>query len=217
MQRPGHIAVLVLLLGLAIAPGRVIAQDSRVVDRRMAFAEKGGDLVMTTSFRELLDGRLSNVQSGLPTSLVVRIYVYERGKTLPISLQLVSIRLVYDLWDEVYLVRTEGPLGQRTQKFDKQEDAVTAATMLDKLPIAPLERVGIGPRYFVALIAELNPLSPELLAEVRGWLSKPTSERDLGMSSAFFGSFVSIFSNLKLPPADAVLRLRSQLFYRVPR
>jgi hypothetical protein len=207
----------IALVLLFVAPRLALAQDGKIVDRRMSFYEGKEELLVDTTFSELLEGRGKSVQSGLPTSIVLRLYVYERGKDLPIALRLVTIRLVYDLWDEVYLVRVDGPLGQRTIKYKDQAEAMRAATRLELFPIATLSRIEIGKRYFLAMVAELNPLSPELHAEVRGWLSKPTRDRELGMSSAFFGSFVSVFSNIKLPPADAVVRLRSQLFYRVKR
>ena len=70
--------------------------------------------------------------------------------------------------------------------------------------------------YFVAMVVELNPVSPELAAEMRRWLSRPAGET-LDSSSSFFGSFVSVFVNPKLGRADRVLRVRSQPFYRTPR
>jgi hypothetical protein len=56
-------------------------------------------------------------------------------------------------------------------------------------------------------------VSQETLAEVRRWLSNG-SGGGLDRGGAFFGSFVSVFVNLKVPEADRVLRIRSQPFYR---
>jgi hypothetical protein len=63
------------------------------------------------------------------------------------------------------------------------------------------------------VVAELNPVSAATMAEVRRWLSDG-SGGGLDRGGSFFGSFVSVFVNLKLPAADRVVRLRSQPFFR---
>jgi hypothetical protein len=52
---------------------------------------------------------------------------------------------------------------------------------------------------------------------MRRWLTRPAGSASLDRSTSFFGSFVSVFVNPKLPEADRVLRIRSQPFYRVER
>jgi len=204
------------LLAVA-APAR--AQQGGPIAKRMRFAERGGNLVVSTAFPELLDRQaIEKVSSGLATRVVVRAYVYRRRRTeRPVSLVLVEHEVVYDLWDEVYVVRTRGPLGERRVRLASRQQAVRSITELDRIPVAPLGRVEIGPHHFVALVVELNPVSPELLAEMRRWLSRPAGEASIDSSSSFFGSFVSVFVNPKLERADRVLRIRSQPFYRTPR
>jgi hypothetical protein len=41
--------------------------------------------------------------------------------------------------------------------------------------------------------------------------------RNAGGGSSFFGSFVSVFVNPKIPVSDRTLKLRSQAFYRTKR
>jgi hypothetical protein len=206
------------LATLAASSGARAQQATFGVEpRRMDFAERSGNLAVTASFADILDRRArAELASGLATTLVLRVYVYRRRSELPVSFVVARIRLVYDLWDEVYIVRTEGPVGTRTRRYRGRADALRAFTQLAEFPVAPLERIAIGPHHFVAMVVELNPVSPELLAEVRRWLSKPAGDRGLDTGSSFFGSFVSVFSNPKLPEADAVLRLQSQPFFRVP-
>jgi hypothetical protein len=205
------LAVLVLSAGVAAA-------DDGRLSRRMGFAERGKNLVVTTSFPELFDsGAAEKVSSGFPSSVVVRIYVFRKDRTdQPVSLVLVEHEIVFDLWDEVYVLRTRGPLGKRELRYKSRQQAVRALTELDHMPIAPLDRIAVGPHHFLAAVIELNPISPELLAEMRKWLSRPAGE-SLDSSSSFFGSFVSVFVNPKLDRADRILRIRSQPFYRTPR
>jgi hypothetical protein len=205
-------------LAVLAASAGVAAAEDGALSRRMGFAERGKNLVVTTSFPELFDRKAAEkVSSGFPSSVVVRLYVFRKDRTdRPVSLVLVEHEIVFDLWDEVYVLRTRGPLGKRELRYKSRQQAVRAMTELDHMPVAPLERVAIGPHHFLAAVIELNPISPELLAEMRKWLSRPAGE-SLDSSSSFFGSFVSVFVNPKLDRADRILRIRSQPFYRTPR
>jgi hypothetical protein len=82
--------------------------------------------------------------------------------------------------------------------------------------VARLAALPVGQEFMLAMQAELNPVSKETLAEVRRWLSQGTGG-GLDRGGAFFGSFVSVFVNPKIPEADRVLRVRSQPFYRPRR
>lgn len=210
-------ALVAAACALAGASARARGEEGAIV-RRMGFAERGKNLVVTTSFPELFDQAATDrISSGFPSSVVIRIYIFRQGRTeRPVSLVLVEHEIVFDLWDEVYVLRSRGPLGKRELRYRSRQQAVRALTELDHMPVAPLERIPIGPHHFLAAVVELNPISPELLAEMRRWLSRPAGE-SLDSSSSFFGSFVSVFVNPKLDRADRTLRVRSQPFYRTPR
>lgn len=210
------------LLGLAaLAPRPAAAQGAGndIVIKRMGFAERGRNLALTTSFTEIFDREaFEKISSGFPTTVVVRLYLYRKARAdAPVSFVLVQLEVVYDLWDEVYVVRSRGPLGQKLVRTRSRAEAVRALSELDQMPIASLDDIPIGPHHFVAMVVELNPVSEELLAEMRRWLSRPAGETSLDSSSSFFGSFVSVFVNPKLEQADRTLRIRSQPFYRAPR
>ena len=199
---------------LLAAPARAAADDGDIPYRRMGFAERGGNLTMSGTLVDILDARAyGKLSSGLPTVMVARFLVYRKGQTeQPVATEAVTHELIYDLWDELYVVRLNG----RVLRFRSRDAAVRAMTDLTDLPIAKLDRIAIGPHYFVAMFVQLNPVSPALQAEMRRWLSRPAGEA-LDSSSSFFGSFVSVFVNPKLDRADRTMRLRSQPFYRTPR
>jgi hypothetical protein len=220
-MRWGKVARVTALAALLIVGTHrsAAAQEAEILVRRMGFAERGRHLVLTTSFTEIFDREaFERISSGFPTKVAVRLYVYLKSRTdAPVSLALLELEVVYDLWDEVYVVRSRGPLGEKQQRIRSRAQAVRALTELDRMPIAPLDRLAIGPHHFVAMVVELNPVSEELLAEMRRWLSRPAGETSLDSSSSFFGSFVSVFVNPKLEQADRTLRIRSQPFFRAPR
>jgi hypothetical protein len=185
--------------------------------RAMTFSERGADLQLTVGFSELFDdAAVAALSSGFPSSVVVRVYVQRRRDELPIALAIARVDVVYDLWDEIYVIRQERAGGGQTSRTPSRSAAIEAATRLVGLPIAPLDRIAIGPHYVASVVAELNPVSDELQAEMRRWLTQPAGER-LDAGSSFFGSFVSVFVKPRLVAADRAVHLRSQPFYRVAR
>jgi hypothetical protein len=188
------------------------------IAKKMSFAESKGKLVASTTFTGLFDrDAYLALSSGFPTTVVIRTYVYEKSKELPVSIEATSVRVVYDLWDEVYLARIDGPSGRKNLKLETRLEVLRLLTQMRRFSVASLKQVRVGPHYFLALVAELNPVNKKRLAEMRRWLTKSSSESRLDSSSSFFGSFVSVFVNPKLQNADRVVRLRSQPFYRVKR
>lgn len=219
---PRALIVLVgLVATLLAAPGRARGDDDGdVVRRKFGFAEKGKLFVVSVSITDVFDyALLQELDSGVATTLVVRAYVYKDGEDpLPLAFSVATLRVVYDLWEEVYLVQIDDLRGRQKFVERTQADALKRITQLVQFPVAQLTRVPIGDVCFIGLIVEVNPVSEALLAEVRRWLAKGDADRQrLGSDSSFFGSFVSIFVNPKIPVADRVLKLRSQPFYRVKR
>jgi len=191
--------------------------DARVRYKSMRFAERGNKLVVFTRFTELFDSKAyARLASGFVSVIVLRAYVYRKGTDAPISFVVAKFRIVYDLWDEVYLVRIQNPYGMRNRRYKTRASALKAISSLRSFPIASLAQIPRGPHHFFGLVVELNPISSSTLAEIRRWLTRPVGSTGLDRSSSFFGSFVSVFVNPKLPVADRVLRLRSQPFYRPP-
>lgn len=202
-----------LLCGLGLGSP---AHAERPDYRKMSFFEGADSLAVSTTFTELFDSNAyRNLSSGFPTTVVLRLYVYRKGQELPVNLQVVSLRVIYDLWEEVYILRTDGPSGRKKQRLTSRVEVLRKLTQLQKQVVAPLASIDVGPHHFLALSAELNPVEEEMLAEMRRWLTKSTNESRLDSSSSFFGSFVSVFVNPKLQKAERIVQLRSQPFFRV--
>ena len=182
----------------------------------LRFAERGVNLVATGSITQLFDSAAYEaLDSGFPSTVVIRTWVYREDGTTPISYQLWQRRMYYDLWDEIYVVQIDGPNGSRTEKVRYRAEALRLLTNLDEVPVVLLTSIPYNTHYVLALVVELNPVSQATLTEVRRWLSQG-SGGGLDRGGSFFGSFVSVFVNPKVPEADRVLRLRSQPFFRTP-
>lgn len=217
--RPGRwLAALAALclasLTMAFAdPALALAEDELEL-MKMRFFEGRTQLLVSTSLTKLFDsGAYDKLDSGFPATVVIRCWVYPKGASEPISFQLVQRRAVYDLWDEVYVLELDEPGGHREVKVKYKAEALKLLTSIEGLPVAPLAKVPFEKHHVLAMVVELNPVSEETLAEVRRWLSEGIGG-GLERGGTFFGGFVNIFMNLKVPPADRVLRIRSQPFFR---
>jgi hypothetical protein len=188
------------------------ADEDPIELQRMRFVERGDDLTVTASISKLFDAEAFRaLSSGFPSTVLIQTAVYPRDSTTPIAYFTYKRSVVYDLWDEIYTIR----LCEKCTavKVRSPAEALKLLTTIDDLTIAKLVDMPYGDIFFLAIRADLNPVSKETLTEVRRWLSQGTGG-GLDRGGAFFGSFVSVFVNPKIADADRILRLRSQPFYR---
>ena len=205
-------ALAVLACLLVALPAR--ADDSAPELQRMRFIERGASLTVTTKINTLFDGAAYNaLKSGFVSTVVIQTWVYPKSSTEPIAWTRDRRTVVYDLWDEQYVIHFEGPNGKRTRRVKYRADALKLVTAIEDFPIASLADIPYQDVFYLTLTVQLNPVSKETIAEVRRWLSQSTGG-GLDRGGVFFGSFVSVFVNPKIADADRVLRIRSQPFFR---
>lgn len=202
---------LVLALLLVTGVAHADSDDDLPELQKMKFVERGDDLFVTTSIGKLFDFEsFQGLKSGFASTVAIQIWVYPKDSREPVAITTIVRSAVYDIWDEVYTVKackTCTPV-----KVKSPAEALKLLTSIEDFPVAKLADIPYEDIYYLALRADLNPVSKETLTEVRRWLSQSSGGIDRG--GVFFGSFVSAFVNPKIAPADRVLRIRSQPFYR---
>jgi hypothetical protein len=203
------VAAAVLFVAL---PSR--ADDDKPELQRMRFIERGKNLTANGNIAKLFnEAAYEQLNSGFPSTIQIGTAVYPRGGNDPISVGVELRTIVYDLWDEQYVIRIEGQGGKRTRKVKYRAEALKILTAIEDFPIAALANIPYEDVFYLRITVQLNPVSKETLAEVRRWLSQGTGG-GLDRGGVFFGSFVSVFVNPKIADADRVVRIRSQPFYR---
>ena len=202
-----------VVLALLVLTSLANADDKPEV-HKFRFIERGQSLTITanpTPLAKLFDSAAYEaLDSGFTSTVVIRIWIYPKDSTDPVAFVLLQRQVLYNLWDEVFELRIDG---KAPIKEKRQSEALKKLTALDDLPVARLANLPYEQVFLLAMQVELNPVSKETLAEVRRWLSQGTGG-GLDRGGAFFGSFVSVFVNPKIPEADRVLRVRSQPFFR---
>jgi hypothetical protein len=189
-----------------------IADDDTVEPVHMAFVERGDDLVVSTKIQKLFDeAAYAALGTGFASTIVINTFVYPQNGNEPIAAAKVVRSVVYDIWDETYIVQLESSAKPVRVKF--QSEALKLLTTIDNLPIAQLVDMPYEDIFVLRMNVLLNPVDKKTLAEVQRWLSQGTGG-GLDRGGVFFGSFVSVFVHPKIADADRVLQLRSQPFFR---
>lgn len=161
------------------------------------------------TFHEAFDARANEkLLSGLPTNVAVRAYVMEEGSAEPVALAVQSCSIVYDLWDEVFRIRLASAGGERNLATVSVPGVLRRCAEVRDLPIVKKSLLKSGKRHYLAVIVEINPVSPKTVAAMRRWVAKPPGLTGIGPSDALFGSFVGLFVR-RIGSADRTLRFRT--------
>ena len=203
-----------LLLGLLALLGGTssAAAQQPVPERRVGVHFVEGVPRLDFSAVHLADARVRRkLESGLPQTLVMRIYAYQQGRPQPIAVQARSCRVVYDLWEDVYRVQLRSTAGDRTLSLPNVDQVLARCLVARRVAVGEASRWQRqqGRQVYFGVIIELNPLSPNTVQRIRRWLASPGGSGRVE-TTAFFGSFVSLFVNQSIGSAERTLRFRSQ-------
>lgn len=162
------------------------------------------------SYRDVIDKAMSDkLASGLPTVIAMRAYLLREGEAEPVALAVRTCRVVYDLWDEVYRLKISSPGGERDSAALNHEGVLRQCAEARDLSVADRALLTPSKPHFLGVIVEINPVSPQMLAQMRQWVSRPAGSTGIGPGDALFGSFVGLFVR-QIGNADRTLRFRTQ-------
>lgn len=187
--------------------------------RQAQFEEVGDSVLLTVALPGLLRKRdreaMASIDSGISTTLVYEIQLFEWGKTTPILTVRYVVKLHYDLWQKRYVVTMHGSAGAAGKRyFVRREDAIERAVTLERVRIARASSLGRGPNgpyYFATVRALRNPIVPPARAS-----GGATSGRGEGRSPAWFRRLVHFLGGAT-PRAEQTLHVRTTPFYLTPR
>ncbi len=171
-----------------------------------------GNVKLTVGFRDVIDAEIAKkLESGLPTVITMRGYLFRESGGDPIALTAKSCRVVYDLWDEVFRIQLVQPGGASTAVAVNVEGVLRNCCEARKLPLVDRALLSSSLRYFVAALVEVNPVSQEMLDRIKRWVTRPNGSNAIGPGDSLFGSFVGLFV-ARIGDADRKLAFRTQAF-----
>jgi hypothetical protein len=192
------------------AQNQQLAHPAALPRRQANYAWDNDLLRASFSYRDVLadPGLMKKLSSGLPTVIAMRAYVYREGEGTPVALAPRVCRVVYDLWDEVYRVHVSEPERERDQAAVLDGVLRLCADARD-LPVVRRGLLTAGQPYFLGVVVDVNPVSPEMVEQMRRWMSRPTGSTGIGPGDALFGSFVQLFVR-QIATTDRTLTFRTQ-------
>jgi hypothetical protein len=205
----------ILCFGLFALLGAGQAHAQPPGPRTMGIARAADKLVVSVGLQDLFGPRdVERLLSGFSTRVLIRVALLREGGDEPVAQAMRLAEIVYDLWDEKLRVRisTGKPGAVETQVVATTKAAVDVATALVAFPLTEMGRLEANATYHLSLRADLNPISEELVSNVRRWLSLPSGRGRAGSGDSFFGSFVSVFVNPRVDDSERLLQVLSQSF-----
>ena len=208
--RAWGVAVLVAALGAS-----VLCLGLDVIEKKFDLSKKKGEkkLLVSFDYSEIFDDKSKKkLSSGLPTVVLMRLFLHPEGEKKPVSMTLRRCKIIYDIWEEHYIV-TISTAGKKTKtkKIKNRADTARTCSSVKKLPYA-VDDVKEG-NYVFAAVIDRNPLSREVLEAMRNWLKRPLGDSGhLNPADSFFGSFITIFVNEKIEPSEKMIKVTSQKF-----
>ena len=212
---------LVSAAAVSLAPSRdAIAQEheppapAALPEQRANFAWDKSLLRASFSFRNVIAAPAplaTKLTDGLPHTIAMRAYVWRDGDSTPTDLVARSCRIVYDLWDEVYRIEITDRTGQRNTAAINADGVGRVCAEARDMPVIDRAALVTGQKYFLAVIVDVDPVNPAMLAQLRAWVSHPTSSTTVSQGSAIFGSFASLFVR-SIGTSLQTLQFRTQVF-----
>jgi hypothetical protein len=211
---------LLALTTLALAAAQAMpARAQEPEERKTGINRRDGHLLVSLGLQDLFKPQdAQRLLSGFTSRVLVRVAVFRLDSPEPVAQAMRHTEIVYDLWDEKFRVRRfEARDKIETREVAAVGEAIDLATALVAFPGVSLDRLEPGVTYRLSVRADLNPISQELLADVRRWLARPSPRSRMGSGDSFFGSFVSVFVNPRIDESERQLRLVSQPWVEPPR
>ena len=200
------------LSGAALADPAPPPTPATLPVRVAGVALEQGVVKLTVSFRDVIDAEIARrLESGLPTVVTMRGYLFRESGGDPIALTARSCRIVYDLWDEVFRIHLVQPGGATSAVAVNVEGVLRNCGEARKLPLVDRGALAAGVRYFVATLVEVNPVSQEMLDRIKRWVTRPSGSNAIGPGDSLFGSFVGLFV-ARIGDADRKLAFRTPAF-----
>jgi hypothetical protein len=206
MRRRGFMALPFALL--AARPARAAEFPLRTT----GLHRKNGKLAVSVGVPDIIQpADEQRLTSGFATRVLIRVALFREGTRQAVSTTYRLADIVYDLWDEKFRVRRSDARGVLDQRdaLTSQEAKELAANLI-QFPVADLIRVIPGETYRLSFSTDLNPISQDVITELRRWLARPPGQGRLAPGDSFFGSFVSIFVNPHIEDSDRRIQFVSQ-------
>ncbi len=191
----GWLSLLALLS--ATRPPLALAQTTQPIapaalPMRGANFRWDNDLVRATySFSDVLtDAVKQKLSNGPASTIAMRAILFREGETRPVTVAVQTCVVSYDLWNEVYQVSLTNAAGTTQRPVANLGGVERTCARAQDLAITTRSSLTAGASYFLEVIADVNPVSEAVRAQMRQWMQRPVGAAEAGPGDALFSAFV---------------------------
>jgi hypothetical protein len=214
--RRGYFAAGALAFALLVSVASMARAEDPLPVRQatVAFDEKQ-TLRVSVAYRDVIDAAtVAKLMGGLPTTIVMRAYVFRESGGAPLAAAFKTCRVIFDLWDEVYRIEiAQTGTSDVVTASPTLEGVLRRCAEADKLAVIGRSSLPADTNYYMAGIVEVNPVSRDMLERIKRWVSRPSGTSTNAPGDALFGSFVGLFV-ARIGVADRQVAFRTQPFTR---
>lgn len=200
-----------LALYLSIIVG-LSSHDAWAADTKLQvrLVRQGDQLSAKVNAPGLVDAALrERLRSGLTNHIVVDARLVEEGFAPTITEARRSISVVYDLWEENYVLEAKGAGPNVARRFASLADVERWLQGEQRLRLKKTTRCLDKQRFHVELSLTVNPVSPKVMQRSRDLIAGDPGDRGAGQSRSLFGSVARIFFNISADHGVRVIEGRS--------
>lgn len=188
--------IVAIALTSVLVPAGARAQDSNPPPRDVAFEWDYPRRLLHVSagYRDVIDAHIDGrLSSGVPTTLVFTAAVYRVGFPDPVSTTAQTCEITFDVWKEIFRVKIMRPGSFETMPVTTKEGVYRRCAEARNLLAGDRTQVPFGvPLYLVAKV-QVNPVSPNMLQQIKRWVSRPTGTATAAPADALFSTFTGLF------------------------
>jgi hypothetical protein len=189
----------------------VQAQEAQSVRQANLVIDDAQVLRASIAYHDVVDApTITKLRGGLPTTIAMRAYVFRDNGGPALAATFKACKVVYDLWDDLYRLEiTQAGRPNEVTNSLTIEGVLRRCAETDRLAIVSRSLLSPPGSYYLAVIVEVNPVSPEMLERIKRWVSRPTGTSTTAPGDALFGSFVGLFV-ARVGTADRQITFRTQ-------
>jgi hypothetical protein len=152
-------------------------------------------LYMSVGFRDAVDTSIrQKLTRGLPTTIVMAASIYVVGRTSPVATTAQSCKIVWHVWEEAYRLEIHRP-GERPQPTwtTTMEGVLRRCAEANRLLAGARDQIPLGRPIYAVGQVQVNPISADVLAKIKRWVSRPSGTSTAAPGDALFSTFTGLF------------------------
>lgn len=202
----------VAALFTVLAPARALADDKGppLRDALFEWDQAKRLLYVSLSIRDVVDAAIQRkMRQGLPTTIVLTATLYRTGSSDPLATTAQTCKVTWHVWEEAFRVEITRPGRSRAQWTTTIEGVLRRCADVRRLLAGNSAQVPFGTALYMHAKVQVNPVSKDLLAQIKRWVSRPSGTGTAAPGDALFSTFTGLFLQ-RIGDADRELKFTTK-------